>query len=47
MNRDIMYSDGYLCRDEDLEQLPAEILEDMMICIFPVLFDSEIGLLMD
>ena len=34
MNRDIMYSDGYLCRDEDLEQVPAEILEDMMIRIY-------------
>lgn len=34
MNRDIMYSDGYLCRDEDLEQLPVGILEDMMICIY-------------
>ena len=32
-NRNMKYKDGYLCGEEELEQLPVEILEDVIIRI--------------
>ena len=33
-NRNMKYWDGYLCRDEDLEELPVGILEDVIVRIY-------------